>query len=780
MNARAAILIAIAAFPAGCSYNPGYTPDLLPGGPIVQNHAKPSGIGYFSNFDPKAVKLEVTPDGLVTAPLGSSVVLVGTVRDKDGQARRSRRIEWVVDGPGNIIEADESGVWPGRGYKVDNKFAVSYTKYLTHTITRGNNDPKDDVVICPGQTFCVLSSSIPGESLVTVYAPEVFDWERGRVNVRIIWGDGRFNFPPPVVTRCGSEYTLTTTINNAANSPDTTTSGFRVRYRLVDGPPAVLATRTATGVVTGTAAAGAQEVEANIDANGTASVQLAERDKKPGKTRVAIEVVKPGDAGNKDLVVARRDTVVEWADPKVELSVTAPKVAAVSGTFPVTVALENESGADSLDAQVKVTLSDGATLARSEPPPLRQDANGGLIFAVPAVAGKASQTVTLEVKPAKLGPVTVIADAVTKDGLQATHKATTRIDQGRLQLVVEAPPLALANEPIPYRVAVTNAGGASAENVVVWAQLDPGLSHPSPQNPVELSAGSINPGQTKTLDLPVTAKSTGHYTVRASATGDGNLTAKSDPAGVDVKRAELTASVAGPNIAYLNSPFDWTVTVTNTADTTLSNVILKATVPQEVRATVASDSGAIGPGSIEWKLGEMKPHEPRTVKVSVETVKLSAKATLSAAVMADAVNGTQLVGDPVAAKAEGSVAVIGSPVLVLDVATPPASVDVGKRLTFQVRVKNQGTVAVRNIQVTGKVPPELKGIQGTGPVQGRVDPTGPVVFPAVDELQPGATLTYSVVVEGAKAGPAVFQAVVNASHLAKPLQEEQNTRVTGK
>lgn len=152
MTARTLLIVStLAALSTGCSYSPGYFPYYLPGGPIVQDHGKPSGPGYFKNFDPKAFKLEVTPNQQVTAPLGASIVLVGTVIDKDGQPRRSRRIEWVVEGPGNIIEVDESGFYPGRGYKVDNKYAVSYTNYFPKTITRGNNDLLDDVVIVPGK-----------------------------------------------------------------------------------------------------------------------------------------------------------------------------------------------------------------------------------------------------------------------------------------------------------------------------------------------------------------------------------------------------------------------------------------------------------------------------------------------------------------------------------------------------------------------------------------------------------------------------------------------------
>ena len=92
-------------------------------------------------------------------------------------------------------------------------------------------------------------------------------------------------------------------------------------------------------------------------------------------------------------VVARRETVVEWAAPQIGLTVNAPTAAGAGGTFPVTVMLDNAGAVESKDARVKVTLSDGATLASSEPPPARQEAGGVLVFDLPPVSGKAKQEV---------------------------------------------------------------------------------------------------------------------------------------------------------------------------------------------------------------------------------------------------------------------------------------------------------------------------------------------------------------------------------------------------
>src|SRR5262249_30984111 len=124
----------------GLSQNPSYFPYLLPTGDIIRTHAKPLGHGYYTNFDPHAVRLEVRP--LESAnPVRTQHVLIATIYDEKGVPRRDRRVEWMVEGVGNIVEVDESGVLPGRGYKVDNKYAVSYTDYHEHLITRGNANP---------------------------------------------------------------------------------------------------------------------------------------------------------------------------------------------------------------------------------------------------------------------------------------------------------------------------------------------------------------------------------------------------------------------------------------------------------------------------------------------------------------------------------------------------------------------------------------------------------------------------------------------------------------
>src|SRR5262245_44453554 len=177
-SVRLLFLLCVVAASAGCfgkSHNPSYFPWLLPPGDIIPTHAKPPGRGYYANFDPHAVRLEVRPVE-TTSPVRAHQVLLATVYDAQGKPRRGRRVEWMVEGVGNIIEVDESGYRPGRGYKVDNRYAVSYTNYAEHLITRGNLNPNDDFMLRPGQSWCVVSAATEGDTYVTVYAPEIYNW----------------------------------------------------------------------------------------------------------------------------------------------------------------------------------------------------------------------------------------------------------------------------------------------------------------------------------------------------------------------------------------------------------------------------------------------------------------------------------------------------------------------------------------------------------------------------------------------------------------------------
>src|SRR5207247_5925337 len=195
---------------------------------------KPPARGNFADFDPHAVRREVRPLRSTTA-VGTQYLVMATVLDEKDQARRKRRVEWMLEGVGNIVEVDESGYTAGRGYKVDNKYAVSYTDSFERNVTRGNENANDDFTIHPGQSWCIITSAVEGDTKLTVYAPEIFDWDRRTVVTTIQWTDANWQFPAPTAARVGSSHTLTTHLFH--HTDRTPLANYRVKYTLLDGPP---------------------------------------------------------------------------------------------------------------------------------------------------------------------------------------------------------------------------------------------------------------------------------------------------------------------------------------------------------------------------------------------------------------------------------------------------------------------------------------------------------------------------------------------------------------
>src|SRR5262249_12355494 len=161
------------------------------------------------------------------------------------------------------------------GYKVDNKYAVSYTDYVEHTIDRGNKDPNNDFTIRPGQSWCVITSAVEGDTHVTVYAPEIHNWDQQKVVVTKHWVDAEWVLPRPSVARAGTEQVVTTNIFRHTDRKPL--ANYRVRYHILDGPPAVLVTHQTQRT---------QEAVIPTDLSGNAHITLAQAAPLAGINRI--------------------------------------------------------------------------------------------------------------------------------------------------------------------------------------------------------------------------------------------------------------------------------------------------------------------------------------------------------------------------------------------------------------------------------------------------------------------------------------------------------------
>jgi uncharacterized repeat protein (TIGR01451 family) len=747
-----AVGLGLAAGCFGVTQNPSYFPHLLPTGDIIPTHARPPGPGYFSDFDPHACRLEVRPLG-ATDPVQTQHVLIATVYDDKGEPRRHRRVEWMLEGAGNIIEVDEAGFFPGRGYKLDNKYAVSYTSYSEHTITRGNQNPNDDFTIRPGQTWCVITSAVEGDTHVTVYAPEIDNWDRRRVVVSAHWVDAEWALPPPAVNRAGSEHLLATRIfRHTDHQP---LAKYRVRYRILDGPPAVLLPSRA------------QEEVATSDLNGNATVALVQITPQAGVNRIGIEIIRPPDPSapsGAGIVIGRGETTKEWQAPRVVLNHVGPASVAVGQEMAYTITVANSGQVETQAMTVRGAIPETLQYVRSEPPATVEGPQ--LTWTLGALGPGQAHTLRTFFRTTRVGEITNCASVVTVEGLRDQKCVTTQVTAPSLKLALTGPAGAAVGAPITYQIAVTNAGTGPATNVGLNARFDPALEHDTKANPLELPLGTLGPGETKNVPLVLTARQPGRLVTRVVAAADSGLRDQAEHT-IVATVAQMKVAITGPPVRYVGRPATWDIRVSNAGEVPIANVLLRDRLPPELTFTSATANGQYSEGVVAWNLGSLAAGEERTVQVTATCARLSARAVSVATATAD--GGLQ-------AQAEAAIEINGLPAFRLELTDTNDPVELGGHEIYHIDVTNQGTLPGNKIQIIAQASKEIRILNANGPAQPQIDGQR-LIFPPVDGLPPGQTLHYTVEVETVLAGDARFHVELTSETLREPVIKEESTTI---
>jgi uncharacterized repeat protein (TIGR01451 family) len=748
---------------AGCfgfEQNPSYFPWLLPTEDLIRTHAKPPGAAYYANFDPYAVRLEARPTQ-GTNPVRTQLVVLATVYDGDGadaKPRRARRVEWIVEGVGHIVEVDESGCFPGRGHKVDSKYAVSYTNYHEHRITRGTPDPADDFVVRPGQTWCVITSAVEGDTYVTAYAPGVYNWQKSRVFMTYHWADAAWEFPPPAQERAGGRHVFTTRVFRASDRQPL--ANYRVRYRLLDGPPAVLLSPAGRG----------PEAVVVSDLSGNAPVTITELSPQLGTNRLSVEVIRPPDPtspGGVGLVLAQGETSVEWLAPAVALKHEGPPAVGVGQEFALTTTVTNSGRVESRSMTVTEAVPPGLRYVRSQPPAVVDGPR--LIWTLGRLPPGQAHTVQAFFQAPAPGGFTSVASVETEEGLRDQASLAVQVTQPQLKVSVDAPAAGVVGTPVEYHITVSNLGTGPATNVQLTATFEPGLKHDTGAGLVTMNLGTLGPQQSKVITPPLvlTPQKTGQLKTTVTVTADGNLTDRQEHV-LTVRQARLSVRFASPpSKRYSDRSLEWNLRVKNEGDVPLTNVVLRDRLPPELVYEGSSAGSVFKDGEVVWTLDPIAPGAERIVQVTTRTAKAPGK--LVHAVTATADPGAR-------ADAQAPLEILGIPALRLEVVDVGDPAEVGKQVTYHVQVKNTGNLPALQVEVQAFVPPELQPLGGKGPTPIRVD--GQVVtFGKVEALQPEQEASFTIETKAVKAGDVRCRVRLSSQALRTPVEEEESTTI---
>lgn len=287
----------------------------------------------------------------------------------------------------------------------------------------------------------------------------------------------------------------------------------------------------------------------------------------------------------------------------------------------------------------------------------------------------------------------------------------------------ECPQEALVGSEFSYKLTIMNDGeGATPGPVEVVEMLPEGIAIVDgtafPQN-----LGVLNPGDSKTITFRVRAETPGVKVNRIEAR-----------AGEFVARADCTTNVVGYGIDIvkdcggryvLGNEVPFTIRVTNTESSTLTNVVVNDPLPAGVEFVSANASKgsarAGGDGrTIVWDGFELAGKDSATLTITTKATGIGMQRN-AATVTANVAGAEMQVTDNDDCECE----IIGLPALNIDKVCEPTQCGIGDPITFRITVWNTGGADALNVAVNDMVP---AGLQAQGETSWRIDrlpPSGP-------------------------------------------------------
>lgn len=718
-------------------------------GSTIPTHPKPPGEGYYKNWDPYAVTIELEPVKDVN-PVRTQHILIATVRDKDGEPLPNRRVEWIISkgSVGDIVEVDESGWRASRGYKMDNSFAVSHTNNFHRVLDRGNDDPSDDIHLEPGQTWCVITSPIEGETHIVAYAPGIYAWDSHKAFAVKHWYDVAWEWPVAGTNPTGTSHQFVTRVMK--HSDGSPLVGYEVNYRITDGPAGSFEP------------GGGTTASVKTDSQGLATVTLNQARPEAGTNEIAVEIIRPEDVQccEPAVHIASGSTWKTWIAPQIGIQKSAPATAMVNDTFTYDIVVSSLAEVPANNVVVTDTLPDGIEYVSSRP---EARVNGqALTWSLGTMAAGAQSSLAVQVRATRTGRFDNCADVTADQGLAARDCAEAVVTAPALSLEKRCPAEVVLCDSIPYTLVVRNTGDGPATNVRISDPLPDGLRTEGGERSISVNVGDLAAGQSREFTFSLKADQPGRYENTATATADRGLTAEASCVTV-VRLPVLVVSKTGPEQQFIGRPVAFEITVTNTGDTPARETVLTDPIPSGAEFIDATDGGRFADGRVTWDLGTLEPNASRTVTIRLRSaergvIRNTATARAYCAEASD----------------DASTTIRGIAALLLRVVDDPDPIEVGATTTYTIEVTNQGTADDTGIVIVCELPPEQDLVSAEGPTRATVDERT-IRFAPVPVLEPRQMVVYRIEVRANAAGDVRFRTVLTSDMAVVPIEETEST-----
>ena len=408
---------------------------------------------------------------------------------------------------------------------------------------------------------------------------------------------------------------------------------------------------------------------------------------------------------------------------------------------------------------IDVTFPNTVRLMSAEPKPASSTEK--LTWAFEVLAPGAEKKIAIKFVPSRRGDLGAGASVrFTGQALSAF-----KVEEPQLKLAIKGSSEVMLGDPASQLITVMNPGTGVAHDVRLEARISDGLEHREGSR-LEIPIGSLGPGDSQQIRLPLSAVKGGLQTVQLAATSSCEASSAAS-AKINVIAPSLEIAVHGPGLRYKGRNATYSLKVTNDGTVPNSNVRVSHKVPDGFQFVSADKGGKYEASqkTVHWFLGKVDPNQ---------TLQLNCELTPTA--LGDFRHLVSVNSDSgVEARAQLATRVEGTASLDTSIVDLDDPVEIGSEAAWEVRVRNDGSKAAANLSVACELPAGVELLTAKGPTESVADGKT-LLFKSLPQLAPGQQAIYRVHVRGMTEGTLRLRARITSDALDQPVSIEEATK----
>ncbi|HET6323162.1 MAG TPA: hypothetical protein VFG04_00575 [Planctomycetaceae bacterium] len=402
-----------------------------------------------------------------------------------------------------------------------------------------------------------------------------------------------------------------------------------------------------------------------------------------------------------------------------------------------------------------------ATVRLTHSDPMPADNTDHVTWSFAELGPSAEHVIHIKLVPSRRGALAT--SAVVRFASSAAN--TFSVEEPLLAVALRGPKELMVGDSATQTITINNPGTGVAHNVALEARFTKGLEAPRGEQFI-MQVGSLNPGESRVVRLPLIAVVGGDQEVTISASA-GNDLHREVASKIHVIAPSLKVAFEGPNFRYVGRKAHYVVTVTNDGGAPLNNVRVTHVVPDGFRFVRADHDGQFDESShtVTWNLEHLDLHQSTPVKVELLTTQIG-KCTHTVAAVAEQGARSERKLDTM---------VDGVASLAVEILKQSDPVEVGVETGFEIHVRNDGSKAAENVSIACDLPSVLEVVrtEGATSVAGTKDQ---LTFQPLPLLDPGKAAIYRVHVRAKAEGSHRFGVRLTADSIKEPLTYTELTK----